>query len=154
MTHLCLFLWGYDWALLSLGTWDPFTEMLAPEKMSPRVTEYKETIRDWNNCIHVQLEQIMNRVQEGQKPSCYFWGMGSKSRVVCMTHAHSATKGGLTLESSPTLSPFKGPTQAPFRRWAREHVTCFCSLMQQNDLSPFPRQNIHLHSNSSLCPNH
>lgn len=61
-------------------TWglDLLLQVLTPGQTS-QATKYKEANRDF---------------QEDQKPTCHFWGAGSKSRVPHMHPAHSTTGVG------------------------------------------------------------
>ena len=66
--------------------------MLAPGHTSLQATEYKETVWDKNNCVHVQVRQILDKkIQKTKKLNCHFWRAGSKSRVLCMPPAHNTT---------------------------------------------------------------
>ena len=68
----------------------PFTAALAPGQMSPWATEYKKTKI---NHVYAQLGQIMNKIYKRPQLNCHFWGAGSKSRELYMTHAHGTAKG-------------------------------------------------------------
>ena len=55
-------------------TWNlgPLVAVFAPGQMSPQASEYKENIRDENDCIHAQLGQIMNKILKDQKANRHF----------------------------------------------------------------------------------
>ena len=86
--------------------------------------------------MHVQLGQIMkNKIQKDQKPNCHFWGLGSKSRVLCMIPDAAPLRGWadpLSHPSTPTVTPFKGPAHPRLREQARETIVGFCSPVWQH----------------------
>ena len=94
-----------------------------------------------NNCIHVQLEWILDKIQKSPlKPNYRLWRVRSKNRVLCMSPALSTTKGWANHLSRPptwpprhTLTLHKEPTNTPLREQAKESVVCsHCFLLQES----------------------
>ena len=153
-------LWGPVWYLsigwtlapLSQSEWDrlgPFATVLQCLHLDKPLLEQQNTKKlhaTKNNCVHTQLGQILDqKIQKDQKTQLPLLknreekpGVGSKSRVLCMSPALNTTKGwaehlshpsGLAPGHTPTLTPYKEPARPLLRKWARETVTCFCSLL-------------------------
>ena len=71
-----------------------------------------------NNCIHVQLEWILDKIQKSSppppKPSYHLWRARSKNRVLCMSIALNTTKGvGKPAKPPSNLTPWIHPYPNP-----------------------------------------
>lgn len=99
----------------------------------------------------------MNKIQKGPKPNCQFWGVWSKTRVLPMRPAQSATKEWAnhqsTLQPDPwTWSclcppPISRPSSRALREQAKAPVTCFTfsggNRSPNKDLPAFSLINFH-----------
>ena len=74
----------------------PFAAVL--RQTSPGATEYKETRRDKNNHVHVQLGQVMdNKIQKDQKlPTATSEELGAKQRIAVAPSTQEHRSGGQT----------------------------------------------------------
>ena len=98
-------------------------------QMSPWAENPPETK---NDCVHVQLEQIMDKIKRDLKPN--FWRAGSKCRVYAWPLHSTPLKGWanhlsnsscLTPGQTPTVTPCKEPACLPWvSKWASEPVAC------------------------------
>ena len=122
--------------LRQAGTWDPLLQCLHLDKCLLKKQNTKKLYETKNNCMHVQLGQILdNNIQRDQKPNCDFWRAGSKSRVLSMPPAYSTAKGvgkppkPLSSPSPgciPTLTPYKEPAWPP---WVSQRNCCLFLLL-------------------------
>ena len=118
------------------GTWGPLLRGLHLDKHLLQQPNARNLQGTKNYRMHVQLGHIMNaKIQKDQKPSCHFWGLGSKSRVLCMIPDAAPLRGWadpLSHPSTPTVTPFKGPAHPRLREQARETIVGFCSPVWQH----------------------
>ena len=68
-----------------------------------------------NNCIHVQLEWILDKIRKSRlKPSYHLWRPRSKNRVLHMSIALNTTKGvGKSAKLPSNLTPWTHPYPNP-----------------------------------------
>lgn len=103
-----------NYRLRKVWTWVPLLQCFHLNRHLPGTTGYRETIWETkNNCTHEQLGQITNKIQNEQKLSCHFWGVGVKSKVLCMIPAQYPQ------EERPT-KPLLG-----LNSWTRPHPDPF-----------------------------
>ena len=120
------------------GTWDPLLQGLHLDKHLLQQPNARNLQGTKNYGMHVQLGPIMNaKIQKDQKSNCHFWwGLGSKSRVLCMIPGTAPLRGWadqLSHLSTPTVTPFKGQTHPRLREQAWETTVGFCSLVWQHE---------------------
>ena len=100
--------------------WDlgPFAVMLQCLHLDKPLLQQQNTKKLYgtkNNCLHVQLGQIMDKkIQKTKKLNCHFWRARSKSRVLRMPPALNTTRGvgrrpKLPLWPKPWTHPYPHP---------------------------------------------
>lgn len=139
------------------GVWDPLLQVLQCLLLNKPLLQQRNTKKPHgtkNNCMPVQLGQILdkrhkktknnNKNNNQTKPTATSeelskHNVGSKTRVLHMPSAvtppkrlakHLCHPSGPTSRHTSSLVSYKESALPLLGRWAREHVTCFCSLLQ------------------------
>ena len=140
-----------------------FTPGLVTDKC---LLEQKTPTETKNNCVHVQLEQIIDKIKRDQNPN--FWRAGSKCRVYAWPLHSPLLKGWANYLSSPscptpghtpTITPYKEPACPPWAsKWPSEPVAC-CPSKAFREFSVWPLINFYwlrprtlVHNDMKICP--